>query len=65
LVDVFKVPATVISKRPEFEKRYPNLWMAGLMIETQSELEKLVLHSYVFEHVALEFNPLWRLLAPS
>lgn len=58
----FKVPATVINKRSEFEKRYPELWIFGLKIEAQSELEKLVLHSYVYEHMMMEFNPFWRLL---
>lgn len=58
----FKVPATVITKRNEFVQRYPDLWMVGLKIEAQSDLEKLVLHSYVHEHMVTEFNPLWRLL---
>jgi hypothetical protein len=58
----FKVPATVVSKPHELDKRYPTLSFAGLKIEAQSETEKLVLHSYVFERTALDFNALWKSL---
>lgn len=58
----FKVPAIVVSKPPEQDKRYQALCFAGLKIEAQSETEKLVLHSYVFERTALDFNALWRAL---
>lgn len=58
----FKVPATVVSTPNDLEKRYPALSFAGLKIEAQSETEKLVLHSYVFERTALDFNALWKAL---
>jgi hypothetical protein len=58
----FKVPATVVTRPHDMDKRYPALGFAGLKIEAQSELEKLVLHSYVFEHTALDFNALWKAL---
>jgi hypothetical protein len=37
----FKVPATVISVRAEFDKRFPTLQFAGAKIEAQSEIERL------------------------
>ena len=58
----FKVPATIVGKVHELDNRYPLLWFAGLKIEAQSEIEKLVLHSYVFERTALDFNALWKAL---
>jgi len=58
----FKVPATVVGKPHDLDKRYPTLSFAGLKIEAQSETEKLVLHSYVFERTALDFNALWKAL---
>ena len=58
----FKVPATIVGKPHELDKRYPALCFAGLKIEAQSEIEKLVLHSYVFERTALDFNALWKAL---
>jgi len=58
----FKVPATVVGKPHELDKRYPAICFAGLKIEAQSETEKLVLHSYVFERTALDFNALWKAL---
>ena len=58
----FKVPATVVAIPHDMDKRYPALCFAGLKIEAQSEIEKLVLHSYVFEHTALDFNALWKAL---
>ncbi len=58
----FKVPATVIGKPHEIDKRYPSLCFVGLKIEAQSEIERLVLHSYVFERTALDFNALWKSL---
>jgi len=61
----FKVPATVISPRHELDKRYPELQFVGLKIEAQSETELLVLHSYVYERSATEFNALWKTLVQS
>lgn len=58
----FKVPATIVSKPHDLDKRYPALTSAGLKIEAQSETEKLVLHSYVYERIALDFNALWKSL---
>jgi len=58
----FKVPATVVSRPHDLDKRYPAMSFAGLKIEAQSETEKLVLHSYVFERTALDFNALWKAL---
>jgi len=58
----FKVPAIVINRRSELEQRNPELCFVGLKIESQTDLEKLVLHSYVYERMMLEFNPLWRVL---
>jgi hypothetical protein len=58
----FKVPATVISVRAEFDKRFPTLQFAGAKIEAQSEIERLVLHSYVYERTATDFNALWKAL---
>jgi hypothetical protein len=58
----FKVPAVVTNIRPEYEKRFPALQFAGVMIETQSEVERLVLHSYVYERTATDFNALWKAL---
>lgn len=58
----FKLPATVIATRHEFDKRHPGLLFVGVKIEAQSELEQLVMHSFVFEHSATEFNALWRTL---
>jgi len=58
----FKVPATVICVRPELEKRFPALQFAGVKIEAQSETERLVLHSYVYERTATDFNALWKAL---
>jgi hypothetical protein len=58
----FKVPATIVGKPHELDKRYPALTFAGLKIEAQSETEKLVLHSYVYERIALDFNALWKSL---
>lgn len=58
----FKVPATIVSKPHDLDKRYPTLTFAGLKIEAQSEIEKLVLHSYIYERIALDFNALWKSL---
>lgn len=58
----FKVPTTVVSIPHDLDQRYPALNFAGLKIEAQSETEKLVLHSYVFERTALDFNALWKAL---
>lgn len=58
----FKVPATVIAIRNELDQRYPQLQFAGLKIEAQSETERLVLHSYVFERTAIDCNALWKAL---
>lgn len=58
----FKVPAIVVSVRHELEKRYPALQFVGAKIEAQSEIEHLVLHSYVYERTATDFNALWKIL---
>lgn len=58
----FKVPATVIGIRNELDQRYPQLQFAGMQIEAQSEVERLVLHSYVFERTATDCNALWKAL---
>lgn len=58
----FKVPAIVTNLKHEFDKRYPGLQFSGVKIEAQSELERLVLHSYVFERTAMDFNALWKAL---
>ena len=58
----FRVPATVVSIRSEFDKRYPALQFAGVKIEALSEIERLVLHGYVFERTATDFNALWKAL---
>lgn len=58
----FKVPATVAGKKHEYDKRYPLLWVCGLSIEAQSELERVVLHGYVHQRLNMELNPLWRTL---
>jgi hypothetical protein len=56
----FKVPATVISSKQDFDKRYPTLQFVGAKIEAQSEMERLVLHSYVYERTATDLNALWK-----
>lgn len=61
----FKVPATVVAIRHEFDKRHPELQFVGVKIEAQSETELLVLHSYVYERSATEFNSLWKTLVLS
>lgn len=58
----FKVPASVITIRNEFEKRYPALQFAGVRMESLSEVERLALHGYVFERTAMDFNALWKAL---
>jgi Flagellar protein YcgR/PilZ domain len=58
----FKVPATVLSVRAEFDKRFPALQFVGARIDAQSEIERLVLHSYVYERTATDFNALWKAL---
>jgi hypothetical protein len=58
----FKVPAITASVRHELDKRYPELVFAGVKIEAQSETEKLVLNSYVYERAATDFNSLWQVL---
>ncbi len=61
----FKVPAVVVSIKHEMDKRYPELQFAGLKIEAQSETERLVLHGFVFERTAMDFNALWKALITS
>jgi hypothetical protein len=61
----FKVPATVIAARHEYDKRHPELQFVGVKIEAQSETELLVLHSFVYEHTSTDYNALWKTLAVS
>ncbi|MGC3981726.1 MAG: flagellar brake domain-containing protein [Steroidobacteraceae bacterium] len=58
----FKVPAVVMNLRSDRIDKYPDLLFAGLKIEAQSDMERLVLHSYVFERSVKDFNPLWKTL---
>ena len=58
----FKVPATVVVIRHEFDKRHPDLQFVGVKIEAQTETELLVLHSFVYQRSATEFNSLWKTL---
>jgi hypothetical protein len=61
----FKVPAMVIATRHEFDKRFPELQFVGVKIEAQSEMELLVLHSFVYEHTSTDYNSLWKTLLVS
>lgn len=59
---VFEIKASVVSLRREFEQQYPDLCFAGVKFDALTELQRLILHGYVYERMAMDFNSFWRVL---
>jgi hypothetical protein len=57
-----KIPGIIIGKVHELDKQYPHLWFAGIKIEIQPEPERVITQAYLYERMAVEFDPLWKSL---
>lgn len=55
--------ASVIARFGTCDGRHPNVSFFGLKFESLSEVERLVLHSFVSGQLALELNSLWQMLS--
>ncbi len=55
--------AIVIAQFGASDGRHPKVMFYGLKFEALSEVEKLVLHSYVSGQLAMELNSLWQMLS--
>jgi len=55
--------ASVVADFGACDSRHPQVRFYGLRFEPLSELESLVLHSYVSGQLALELNSLWHMLS--
>jgi hypothetical protein len=55
--------ATVVGEFGPCDGRHPQVVFYGLRFEPLTELESLVLHSYVSGQLALELNSLWHMLS--
>ncbi len=58
----FEAPCTVTSIKHDLQKLHPQLSFAGARATLQSEHDRLVLHGFVLERIALGFDALWRVL---
>jgi hypothetical protein len=45
------------------DARHPEVAFYGIQFEGLSELEVLILHGYVNQHLAVELNGLWQVLS--
>jgi PilZ domain len=61
----FKTEATITSVKEALTERHAGLLTAGARIEAQSQVDKLVLHGFVHERMALSFDATWRVLLAS
>jgi hypothetical protein len=55
--------ASVVGEFGACDDRHPHVLFYGLRFEPLTELESLVLHSYVSGQLALELNSLWQMLS--
>ena len=53
----------VVSVLGPTDSRHPDVAFYGVQFEDLSELETLILHGFVNEHLAMELNCLWQLLS--
>lgn len=61
----FRCPASIVAHYGATDSRYPQVNFWGLKLEPSTELDRLALHGYVHERLAVELDGLWQLLANS
>jgi hypothetical protein len=55
--------ATIVGSFGGSDGRHPNVAFYGVQFDSLTELESLILHGYVNQHLADELNGLWQVLS--